>query len=102
VDVIIEIIVFIIRALLGDNKKAKPQGSDLIERRLAEAREAQAAMKGGQRGPAQAPRTMTSAAQDPAFDDSGWRRVVIVFALTVLITMVAVWFLYVRGLLPSG
>ena len=45
------------------------------------------------------PPNLTSAAQDPAFDDGGWRVLVAVLGIIMLIAMVAVWFVYTQVLL---
>jgi hypothetical protein len=92
-DFIIDLIVFLIRALLNqpDRKQATPPRSMPASQAPAPGRQTQA--------PALAPRTQI-APQRTEDDGERWRLVFTLLGLIVLIVMVAAWILYTRVLLP--
>jgi hypothetical protein len=88
-DFIIWIVVEIFKALSKDRTSKPPDRGAIVPSRGVAA---------ASRAPARPqPPAMTSAAQEPVFDDGGWRRLVAVLGIIVLIAMVAIWFVYTRG-----
>ena len=92
-DLIIELVVFVIRALLGKDDSRKGGARDIrpIQEQVAQATAARAQVMRDK-----------AASQEPVYDDGGWRRVLLLAAFLVLLAMGAVWFVYVRGWLPTG
>ena len=101
-DVIIEIIIWIARALLGVDDSKKPRTSNPPVAQAAPVRGRQAAMQAPAQQVRPRPQPMSSPAQDPAYDDGGWRTAVVVLGVLVLIALAAAWYLATRGLLPAG
>ncbi len=89
-DFIIDLIVFVIRALFNqaDRKKAAPTPGQLGSALPAAGRQAQA--------PALAPRT-TIAQQDAVDDGERLRSVLTLIGVIVLVIMAVAWFLYMHG-----
>ncbi len=96
-DIIIDLIVFIIRALLGDDKN-KPAGQPprSAPPKVDNAPRARVQQMQPSRG---LPRSTTLTSPDPAFRNAGWCLALVVCAAILLVALLGAWAL---GVFPRG
>jgi septal ring-binding cell division protein DamX len=100
-DLLFRLVEFLVHAALDENKrKATPAPRSQPSAQIAVPRSQSGMQRPAQ--PSQAgsqplvPRTQV-VAQDPAYDDGGWRSVLTVLAIIALLLIVALWIVYVTG-----
>jgi hypothetical protein len=100
-DLIIRLIELLIQELMKGTDPNKPPSQRSMPGTPNPARDSQPPVQAMAPRAQAAPRAQI-AAQDPVYDDEGWRRALAVLGLIVLVIMGMVWFLYMRGWLASG
>ncbi len=91
-DIFIDLIVWLVRALVGESNK--PQQTQLPPRSRPSAQ--MPVQRTQARSQPMAPTTQAPV-QSGADDGEMWRNVLTVLALALLFIMVAVWFFYIQG-----
>ena len=106
-DILIDLIVWLVRALVGANNKPTqtPLPSSRPGTQAPAARShpaAQAPVRHTQTHSGPMVPTTSAPVQSPVDDGETWRNVLTVLALVLLFILVAVWFVYMQGSLTGG